>query len=98
MGSIRRGESKACAACRGWSIDCRIEAKSKIRASAINPADHLLHYAHPTMPSMNELLGLLIAILVIWFVLKLAKVAIRLILFVIAVLIIAGALYYVFMR
>jgi hypothetical protein len=59
---------------------------------------YLLHYAHPTMPSMNELLGLLIAILVIWFVLKLAKVAIRLIFFVIAVLIIAGALYYVFMR
>jgi hypothetical protein len=50
------------------------------------------------MPSMNELLGLLIAILVIWFVLKLAKVAVRLILFVIAVLLIAGALYYVFMR
>jgi hypothetical protein len=50
------------------------------------------------MPSMNELIGLLIAILVIWFVLKLAKVAIRLILFVIAVVIIAGALYYVFMR
>ncbi|HXH90615.1 MAG TPA: hypothetical protein VNN25_03465 [Thermoanaerobaculia bacterium] len=50
------------------------------------------------MPSMNELIGLLIAIIVIWFVLKLAKVAIRLILFVIAVVIIAGALYYVFMR
>jgi hypothetical protein len=50
------------------------------------------------MPSMTELLGLLIAIIVIWFVLKLAKVAIRLILFVIAVLLIAGALYYVFMR
>jgi hypothetical protein len=49
------------------------------------------------MPSMNELFGLLIAILLIWFVLKLAKVAIRLILFVIAVILIAGALYY-FMR
>jgi hypothetical protein len=49
------------------------------------------------MPSMNELLGLLIAIVVIWFVLKLAKVAIRLILFVIAVLLVAGVLYY-FMR
>ena len=47
---------------------------------------------------MNELLGILIAIIVIWFILKLAKVAIRLILFVIAVLLIAGALYYVFMR
>ncbi|MEA2165306.1 MAG: hypothetical protein QOK37_3433 [Thermoanaerobaculia bacterium] len=50
------------------------------------------------MPSMNELLGLLIAIVVIWFVLKLAKVAIRLIVSIIAVLLIAGALYYVFMR
>jgi len=50
------------------------------------------------MPGMNELFGLLIAILVIWFVLKLAKVAIRLILFVIGILIIAGVLYYVFMR
>jgi hypothetical protein len=47
---------------------------------------------------MNELLGILIAIVVIWIILKLAKVAIRLILFVIAVLLIAAALYYVFMR
>ena len=47
---------------------------------------------------MNEFLGILIAIIVIWVILKLAKVAIRLILFVIAVLLIAGALYYVFMR
>jgi hypothetical protein len=47
---------------------------------------------------MNEILGILIAIIVIWVVLKLAKVAIRLILFVIAILLIAGALYYVFMR
>jgi hypothetical protein len=50
------------------------------------------------MPSINELLGILIAIIVIWVILKLAKVAIRLILFVIAVLLIAGTLYYVFMR
>jgi hypothetical protein len=50
------------------------------------------------MPSINELLGILIAIIVIWVILKLAKVAIRLILFVIAVLLIAGVLYYVFMR
>ena len=47
---------------------------------------------------MNELLGILIAIIVIWVILKLAKVAIRMIFFVIAVLLIAGALYYVFMR
>ena len=47
---------------------------------------------------MNELVGILIAIVVIWVILKLAKVAIRLILFVIAILLIAAALYYVFMR
>lgn len=46
------------------------------------------------MPGINELLGILIAIIVIWIVLKLAKVAIRLIFLVIAVLIIAGAIYY----
>lgn len=50
------------------------------------------------MPGINELLGILIAIIVIWVILKLAKVAIRMILFVIAVLLIAGVLYYVFMR
>jgi hypothetical protein len=50
------------------------------------------------MPGINELLGILIAIIVIWVVLKLAKVAIRLIIFVIGVLLIAGVLYYVFMR
>jgi len=50
------------------------------------------------MPSINELLGILIAIIVIWFVLKLAKVAIRMIFLVIAVLLIAGVVYYVFMR
>ncbi|HEX9458002.1 MAG TPA: hypothetical protein VGA84_02605 [Thermoanaerobaculia bacterium] len=50
------------------------------------------------MPGINELLGILIAIIVIWIVLKLAKVAIRLIFLVIAVLLIAGVVYYVFMR
>ena len=50
------------------------------------------------MPGASEILGVLIVIFVIWFVLKLARVAIRLILFVIAILLIAGALYYVFMR
>jgi hypothetical protein len=50
------------------------------------------------MPSAPELLGILIAVLVIWFVLKLAKVAIRLILFIIAMVLIVGALYYVLVR
>ena len=50
------------------------------------------------MPSGSELFGIFIAILVIWFVLKLAKLAVRLILFIIAVMLIVGALYYVFVR
>ena len=62
------------------------------------PPNPLLHYPALPMPSMNELLGILLAIIVIWVVLKMAKVALRLIIFVIAVLLIAGALYYVFMR
>jgi hypothetical protein len=43
------------------------------------------------MPSTHELLILLIAIFVLWFVLKLARLAIRLILFIITVAIVAGA-------
>lgn len=50
------------------------------------------------MPSVHEILGILIAIIVIWFILKLAKVAIRIILFVIVLLLALGAVYYVFMR
>ena len=46
----------------------------------------------------QEFLGILIAIVVIWFVLKLAKVAIKMIIFIIAVLLIVGALYYMFVR
>lgn len=65
---------------------------------AIKVAHVLLHCPHPAMPSTNELLGILIAIIVIWVILKVAKVAIRMILFLIVVLLIAGALYYVFMR
>ena len=50
------------------------------------------------MPSIPELLGLLIVIFVIWIFLKMARLAIRLILFFIAVAIIAGAAYWFFMR
>jgi hypothetical protein len=50
------------------------------------------------MPTTPEIVGILIAILAIWFVLKLAKIAIRMILFIIAVLLILAAFYYVFMR
>ena len=46
----------------------------------------------------QELLGILIAVVVIWFVLKLAKVAIKMIIFIIAVVIIIGVVYTFFMR
>ena len=48
--------------------------------------------------SVQELIGIFVAILVIWFILKLAKVAIRLIIFIIGVLLIMWAFYHVFMR
>jgi hypothetical protein len=50
------------------------------------------------MPGLNELLGILIVVLVLWFVLKLARVAIRLILFIIGLVLVAGFLYVFFMR
>jgi len=50
------------------------------------------------MPSLQELFGILIVVLVIWVLLKMAQVAIRLILFVVALLLIIGGLYYVFVR
>ncbi len=49
------------------------------------------------MPS-TELIGLLIAVLVIWFVLKLAKVAIKLTLFILLLVVLAGIFYFLFMR
>ena len=50
------------------------------------------------MPTAQELLGILIAVVVIWFVLELMKVAIKLILFVIGLLLVAGVLYFLFAR
>lgn len=50
------------------------------------------------MPSTQELLILLIAIFVLWFVLKLARLAIRVILFIVTLAIVGGVLWYVFMR
>ena len=50
------------------------------------------------MPGIQEFLGVLIVIFVIWFVLKMARVAIRLILFVIALVLVMGALYFIFVR
>ena len=50
------------------------------------------------MPSIQELFGILIVIAVIWVVLKIAQVAIRVILFVVALLIVIAAFYYVLVR
>jgi hypothetical protein len=50
------------------------------------------------MPSLQELFGIFIVVLVIWVLLKMAQVAIRLILFVVALLLIVGGLYYVLVR
>jgi hypothetical protein len=50
------------------------------------------------MPSTHELLILLIAIFVLWFVLKLARLAIRVILFIITMAIVAGALWWFLAR
>ena len=50
------------------------------------------------MPGAHELIGILVAILVIWFVLKMAKVAIKLIFLVIALLVAGGVVYFLFMR
>ena len=49
------------------------------------------------MPGPQELIGVPIVI-AIWFLLLLARVAVRLILFVVALLLMVGALYFVFVR
>jgi hypothetical protein len=48
--------------------------------------------------SPHEILVLLIAILVVWVLLKVAKVAIKLIFITVAMLALAGVLWFVFMR
>ena len=50
------------------------------------------------MPSVQELFGILVVILVIWVVLKIAQVAIRLIFFLVAMLLVVAAVYYVLVR
>jgi hypothetical protein len=52
----------------------------------------------PEMQSPEALLALLVAIVVLWFILKLAKLAIRVILFVITVAVVGGAIWFLFMR
>ena len=50
------------------------------------------------MPSTQELLVLIVAIFVLWFFLKLAKLAIRVILFLITVAIVLGVVWHFFLR
>ena len=50
------------------------------------------------MPSTQELLILFLAIFVLWIVLKLVRVAIRVILFLIMLAFIGGVLWFVFAR
>jgi hypothetical protein len=50
------------------------------------------------MPSTQELLILVVALFALWFVLKLAKLAIRVIFFILTIAIAAGVLWYVFVR
>ena len=50
------------------------------------------------MPSTQELLILLVVIFAIWFVLKLARIAIRVIFLFIAIAVVVGVLWFVFAR
>jgi hypothetical protein len=50
------------------------------------------------MPSIQELLILIVAIVALWIVLKVAKIAIRLIFFFVSLAILIGVLWYLFAR
>jgi hypothetical protein len=50
------------------------------------------------MPGTQELLVLIVAIFVLWFVLKLAKLAIRVILFLVTLAIVIGVFWHFFPR
>ena len=50
------------------------------------------------MPGTSELLGFLLVIFVLWIILKVARVAIRLIFLFVTIAIILGALYWLFAR
>jgi len=53
---------------------------------------------HPRMPSTHELLILLVVIFAIWILLKVARLAIRVILFIITIAVVAGVLWLVLAR
>ncbi len=46
--------------------------------------------------SVHELIGIFVAILILWVILKMAKVAIRLILFIVGLVLIVWVFYHVF--
>jgi hypothetical protein len=50
------------------------------------------------MPSIQELLILVVAIFALWIVLKVARIAIRLIFIFISMAVLAGVLWYLFAR
>ena len=50
------------------------------------------------MPSTQELLILVVAIFAIWIVLKLARIAIRVIFFFITIAVVVGVLWFLFAR
>ena len=50
------------------------------------------------MPSINELLILIVAILVLWIVLKVARIAIRMMFLFISIVVFAGVIWFVFLR
>lgn len=50
------------------------------------------------MPGAQELLGLVIVVFVIWILLKVTVMAIRIIVLLITIVVIFGAVYWLFMR
>jgi hypothetical protein len=50
------------------------------------------------MPGTAELIGLVAAVFIVWFVFKLVKMAVRLTLLIIGLVMIVGALYWLFAR
>jgi len=50
------------------------------------------------MPVANELIALILFVIFIWLAVKVARVVFKLIFFVISVLLLAAAVYWIFMR
>ena len=50
------------------------------------------------MPNLPEILGVLLVVFLIWLFIKVASVVIRLILVFVAILVIAGGVWWLFMR